>query len=129
MSGLVHCRSGKSRTGIGNCWPARGSSSRSRHFPPLIPGARVAMALLAGLRVVQVGDGLAAAVCGRLFADIGADVDCVDPDKSSPLATYLNHGKNIVGDQAAALATADLIVCEGQPRDLGARGSDPTSLR
>jgi len=87
------------------------------------------MALLAGLRVVQVGDGLAAAVCGRLFADIGADVDCVDPDKSSPLATYLNHGKNIVGDQAAALATADLIVCEGQPRDLGARGSDPTSLR
>jgi len=60
------------------------------------------MSLLAGLRVVQIGDGLAAAVCGRLFADIGADVDCVDPDKSSPLATYLNHGKNIVGDQAAA---------------------------
>ena len=30
------------------------------------------MALLSGFRVVQLGPGLAAAVCGRLFADVGA---------------------------------------------------------
>ena len=32
------------------------------------------MLLLDGLRVVQIGDGLAAAVCGRLLTDAGADV-------------------------------------------------------
>ena len=47
------------------------------------------MRLLGGFRVVQIGDGLAAAVCGRLLADVGADVSCVDPDKSTPLADYL----------------------------------------
>ena len=52
------------------------------------------MSLLAGFRVVQIGDGLAAAVCGRLFADVGADVACIDPDNSTPLADYLNHGKS-----------------------------------
>ena len=30
------------------------------------------MSLLTELRVVQIGGGLAAAVCGRLFADVGA---------------------------------------------------------
>ena len=38
------------------------------------------MSLLQGLRVVQIGEGLAAAICGRLFADVGADVSCVEPD-------------------------------------------------
>jgi len=86
--------------------------------------------ILAGLRVVQLDDGRAAAVCGRLLADIGADVACVGPDNSNPLAEYLDHGKRIVAvDQAAALANADLIVCEGRPRDLGARGYDAAGLR
>ena len=59
------------------------------------------MSLLAGFRVVEIGGGLAAAVCGRLFADVGADVACIDPDNSTPLADYLNHGKRIVaGDPA-----------------------------
>ena len=56
------------------------------------------MSLLQGLRVVQIGEGLAAAVCGRLFADVGADVSCIDPDMSTPLAAYLNHGKSVVAD-------------------------------
>src|ERR1700751_3737260 len=88
------------------------------------------MSLLAGFRVVEMGKGLAAAVCGRLFADVGADVACIDPDNSTPLADYLIHGKRIVaGDPAAALSTADLIVCEGRPQDLRARGYDAASLR
>src|SRR6516162_9065525 len=87
------------------------------------------MSLLAGFRVVQIGEGLAAAVCGRLFADVGADVVCIDADNSTPLADYLNHGKRILGDPAAALSAVDLIVCEGRPRDLSARGYDAVGLR
>jgi crotonobetainyl-CoA:carnitine CoA-transferase CaiB-like acyl-CoA transferase len=91
------------------------------------------MSLLTGLRVVQLGDGLAAAVWGRLLADIGANVTCSDPDISTHLAVYLNHGKTVVSSHRAAerdaIATADLIVCEGGPRELRARGYDGGSLR
>ena len=48
------------------------------------------MSLLTGFRVVQVGPGLAAAVCGRLMADVGAGVVCIDADTSTSLAAYLN---------------------------------------
>ncbi|MGC2413457.1 MAG: CoA transferase [Stellaceae bacterium] len=87
---------------------------------------------MAGLEVAQLGGGLAAAVCGRLFADIGARVRSVDPDASTPLAIHLNHGKIVAsGDPAAraAIAAADLIVCEGRPRDLRARRHDTDALR
>jgi len=87
------------------------------------------MSLLAGFRVVQIGEGLAAAACGRLFADVGADVVCIDADNSTPLADYLNHGKRILGNPAAALSAVELIVCEGGPRDLSARGYDAVGLR
>src|SRR4051812_41454923 len=85
------------------------------------------MSLLNGLRVVQFGRGLAAAVCGRLLADVGADVRCVDTDVSTPLAAYLNHGKPAVARDA--VATADLIVCEGSPTALRAREQDADALR
>jgi crotonobetainyl-CoA:carnitine CoA-transferase CaiB-like acyl-CoA transferase len=87
------------------------------------------MSLLAGFRVVQVGEGLAAAVCGRLLADVGADVTCIDADHSTLLANYLNQRKRTGGDPPAALTIADLIVCEGGPRDLSARGYDAVGLR
>jgi crotonobetainyl-CoA:carnitine CoA-transferase CaiB-like acyl-CoA transferase len=88
------------------------------------------MSLLAGFRVVEIGAGLAAAVCGRLLADVGADVTCIDPDNSTPLADYLNHGKRIVaGHPAAAISAAELIVCEGRPQELRARGYDASGLR
>ena len=88
------------------------------------------MSLLAGFRVVEIGGGLAAAVCGRLLADIGAEVTCLGPDNSTPLANYLNHGKPIVaGDPATALSAAELIVCEGRPQELRARGYDASGLR
>ena len=88
------------------------------------------MSLLAGFRVIQVGPGLAAAVCGRLFADVGANVACIDPDRSTPLTVYLNLGKS---DCSAApqdaLAVADLIVCEGNPAQLCARQHDAAGIR
>jgi crotonobetainyl-CoA:carnitine CoA-transferase CaiB-like acyl-CoA transferase len=91
------------------------------------------MALLTELRVVQVGDGLAAAVCGRLLTDVGAAVTKIDPSLSTALAHYLNHGKTIVsgdsGQARDALATADLIICEGRPDDLLARQYDAAALR
>jgi crotonobetainyl-CoA:carnitine CoA-transferase CaiB-like acyl-CoA transferase len=91
------------------------------------------MSLLQGLRVVQIGEGLAAALCGRLFADVSADVSCIDPDMSTALAAYLNHGKSLVAKNIAArhnaIAAGDLIVCEGQPRELCALQYNTGSLR
>jgi crotonobetainyl-CoA:carnitine CoA-transferase CaiB-like acyl-CoA transferase len=88
------------------------------------------MSLLAWFRVVQIGKGSAAAVCGRLLADVGADVTCIDPDNSTPLAAHLNHGKRIAaGDRKASLSAAELIVCEGRPQELRARGYDAAGLR
>ncbi len=86
------------------------------------------MSLLAGFDVVQIGSGLAAAVCGRLLADVGATITCIAPDNSTLLASYLNHSKTIAsGDYA--LADANLIVCEGRPADLRANGHDADALR
>jgi len=91
------------------------------------------MSLLDGFAVIQIGRGLAAAVCGRLLADVSANVTCIDPDSSTHLAEYLNFGKTMVAaDPAAvrkALSTADLIICEGRPQDLRAQRYDADSLR
>jgi crotonobetainyl-CoA:carnitine CoA-transferase CaiB-like acyl-CoA transferase len=87
------------------------------------------MALLSGFRVAQVGPGLAAAVCGRLLADVGAEVACIDPDTSTSLATYLNHDKTVVAAPGEMLAAADLVVVEGRPAELRARRHDADSLR
>src|SRR5216684_8638463 len=90
------------------------------------------MPLLTGFEVVQLGDGLAAAVCARLLADIGANVTCIDPDRSTHLAAYLNHDKTIVTHDRAArrgLSTANLIVCEGRPDDLRDRQHNAEALR
>jgi crotonobetainyl-CoA:carnitine CoA-transferase CaiB-like acyl-CoA transferase len=90
------------------------------------------MSLLAGFRVVQLGEGLAAAVCGWLLADTGADVACVGPDMSTSLQAYLNRGKAVVPSDTGvrdAIAAADLIIVEGRPRRLRALQRDADSLR
>ena len=74
------------------------------------------MTLLAGFKVIQIGDGAAAAVCGRLLADVGAEVTCIDPGAGTPLLAHLNHGKAVAAapaERRAALAAAHLIVREG----------------
>jgi crotonobetainyl-CoA:carnitine CoA-transferase CaiB-like acyl-CoA transferase len=91
------------------------------------------MSVLAGLGIVQIGGGLAAAVCGRLFADVGAGVGVIDPDASTPLARHLDHGKaRLCGEDRAAqdaIAAADLIILEGGPRELRARPYNPDRVR
>jgi crotonobetainyl-CoA:carnitine CoA-transferase CaiB-like acyl-CoA transferase len=87
--------------------------------------------VLAGLRVVEIGDGPAAAVCGRLFADVGARVERIGAAYPFPLAQHLNHGKTIVAEEGGreAITAADLIVCEGGPAALRARQCEPDVLR
>jgi crotonobetainyl-CoA:carnitine CoA-transferase CaiB-like acyl-CoA transferase len=82
------------------------------------------MSLLDGFRVAQMGAGLAVAVCGRIMADVGAQVTRIDADRSSPLAAFLNHGASV-----GTLDEADLIVCEGSPATLLAAGHDVATLR
>jgi len=74
------------------------------------------MTLLAGFKVVQVGPGAAAAVCGRLLADVGAQVTCIDPDTGTTLLAYLNRGKGAATNDD--LASAHLIVREGSDAEL-----------
>ncbi|MSP00229.1 MAG: CoA transferase [Acetobacteraceae bacterium] len=83
------------------------------------------MALLSGLKVAQLGPGLAVAVCGRLFADHGASVVCVDPDLSTPFAAHLNAGKDIGGPDA--MAGADLILCQDWPDAATIRTHNPAA--
>lgn len=79
------------------------------------------MKLLTGLRVAQIGPGLAAAVCGRILADNGAMVGCTDPDRTSSLAIWLNDGKAEGVDSAAA----DLIVTQDGPDHATLRATNP----
>lgn len=74
------------------------------------------MTLLTGFKVVQIGGGAAAAVCGRLLADVGAEVTCIDADTGTTLLATLNRGKEAATQDN--LATADLIVREGQSSTL-----------
>ncbi len=83
------------------------------------------MTVLDGFRVVQIGPGLAAAVCGRLFADVGASVTRIGCDRFTPLADHLNGGPDGGGD----IGSADLIICEGSPLTLRQTGRDPEILR
>jgi crotonobetainyl-CoA:carnitine CoA-transferase CaiB-like acyl-CoA transferase len=71
------------------------------------------MSLLSGLTVVQIGSGLAAAVCGRMFADLGATVLCIGAGPSTPLSAHLDAGKENAAEDA--LKRADLILCQDGP--------------
>ena len=90
------------------------------------------MALLTGFKMLQIGRGSAAAVCGRLLADVGAQVTCIDPGTGTILLEYLNHGKVVAVDAAErrkSAAEAHLIVLEGQPKDFTTSPYDVTELR
>lgn len=92
------------------------------------------MAVLQRFKVIQIGDGMAAAVCGRLFADVGADVTCIAPEIDSALTAHLNHGKavldTVLNDELLAdLSEYHLVICEGGPAALAKQGLDPTRLR
>jgi crotonobetainyl-CoA:carnitine CoA-transferase CaiB-like acyl-CoA transferase len=90
------------------------------------------MPLLTGFRVLQLGPGLAAAVCARLLADTGATIERVAATTATPLAEYLNRGPQI-DDKSAPnpgdTTAPDLIVTEGSPATLAQAGHDPATLR
>jgi benzylsuccinate CoA-transferase BbsF subunit len=89
---------------------------------------KTGMALLTGFNVLQIGRGAAAAVCGRLLADVGAQVTCIDPGAGTMLLDYLNHGKAVAMDateRRKGLAAAHLIVRE----DWAAGRGDLAELR
>ncbi len=89
------------------------------------------VSLLADFRVVQLGPGLAADVCGRILSDLGARVACTDLQTATPLQQYLNRQKAYLADSAepAALSAADLIVVEGSPSELRRRDHEAATLR
>lgn len=89
------------------------------------------MSLLSGFRLVQLGPGRAAAVCGRLFADSGASVATFGARSDSVADAHFNSGKTAVSeaDLPGVLASADLIVAEGGPAVLATHGWSEADLR
>ncbi len=90
------------------------------------------MTLLAGFKVLQIGGGSAAAVCGRVLADVGAQVTCIDPGAGTVLSAYLDRGKAVAAtekEQREGLAAAHLIVREGQPKEWAESAYDLAGLR
>jgi crotonobetainyl-CoA:carnitine CoA-transferase CaiB-like acyl-CoA transferase len=95
--------------------------------------------MLAGLRVVEVG-GRSAAICGRLFAQLGADVLAVRPPGASPpadaspgedLALSANKRSIALGlDDAAGRATFERLVAGAELAiiDLPTREIDALSI-
>ena len=93
-------------------------------------------AALAGVRVLEVAGGVAGAYCAKLFADMGATVQRVEPQGGDPLGdvlldskeaatrglylAYLSAGKTPLADPAEMGAPDILILGEaaGRPADL-----------
>ncbi len=109
-------------------------------------------AALAGLRVVEIGEGVSAPFCARVLANLGARVVKVEPPQGDParaweplvaggssaMFAYLNAGKSSVrlsGDAAAdaarvteLVADADVIVSNLSPQRAREWACDVSSL-
>ncbi len=116
----------------------------------------MARGLLAGLRVIELANGLGAAYCGKLLADAGAEVIAVEPPGGSRLRAlapfvhgqpgadrglpfiYTAHGKRfekLALDEPAGrerllhlLTVADAFVEDAAPGSLAALGIDDVSV-
>ena len=95
------------------------------------------MSALSGFRVVELAESVAGEFCGKLLADLGAEVLKVEPPGGSPtramaplladgpdgsaLFAYLNTNKCFVtGDASAWVTSADAVVSEHLPEDVRA---------
>ena len=93
---------------------------------------------LSGVRVVEIGDRIAAAYAGKLLRDAGADVIVVEPDGGSPLRRsgqffdYLAGGKRSVvataGQVESIAAAADIVVLAASPAEARQRGIDCSAV-
>jgi crotonobetainyl-CoA:carnitine CoA-transferase CaiB-like acyl-CoA transferase len=96
--------------------------------------------LLGDLRVLELGEALAGSVCGRLFAELGAEVLQIRlPSNARPTeTTEARHVRRVTdalkhevdASRLAELASeADLIIAGGAPGDLEGVGWTPEALR
>ena len=74
---------------------------------------------LAGMRVVELGLGLAGAVCGQSFVEAGAQVTRLSAEtEDGNVWLAVNDGKQRTGNPAEFdrfLNTADLVIVDGTP--------------
>lgn len=100
----------------------------------------MASPLLDGLRVLELGEPLAVSVCGRMFAELGAEVLQIRPadaerppaSREATLAREVTDALKREADPAdleRLAGEADLVIVGGQPADLEARGWLPEQLR
>ena len=89
---------------------------------------------LEGLRVLELGDGVAGAAATAVLADLGAHVekarsaDCPALDQESPpaLSVVLDRGKSVIDLPASlSLSSYDLVVCDRFGGRVEALPSDP----
>ena len=82
---------------------------------------------LAGLRVLEIANGVAAPYCGKLLGDLGAEVTRLDarPERSG-LYVYLNAGKRI--STVASAEWPDVLLDNGQS-SIEEAGAQLTTLR
>lgn len=107
-------------------------------------GGAVPDTMLDGVRIVELASGVAAAYCGRLLADLGADVSKVEraadpPDIGRGMLLYLDRGKDAsaldlttTAGRAAfvdLVATADVLVEDLPPGELDRLGLGHAALR
>jgi crotonobetainyl-CoA:carnitine CoA-transferase CaiB-like acyl-CoA transferase len=98
--------------------------------------------MLGGLRVVEIGDGMAVQVAGLMLAQMGADVLKVEPldgDPSRGRASFANwnRGKRSLACDVAAspdmiwerLRSADVLLHQFSPAKAAALGLDDAALR
>ena len=96
--------------------------------------------LLDGLRVLEIGEPLAASVCGRMFAELGAEVlqlrlpeaERPPASREATLAREVTDAlkrEAPLDDLGTLVAETDLVIVAGQPPDLEARGWLPAQLR
>ncbi len=96
--------------------------------------------LLDHVRVLELGDSLAAAVCGRLFAELGSEVlqlQC-SKEEQQPTSSETRLAREVTDTLKrplephhldGSISKADLIVVGGQPQDLETRGWLPEQIR
>jgi crotonobetainyl-CoA:carnitine CoA-transferase CaiB-like acyl-CoA transferase len=98
--------------------------------------AGIGTVTLDGLRVLDLGDRASTAWCGRMLADLGADVIGVEPPAGHPLradppaAAYLLANRRLADDGARARLLADAdVVLAGDARTVDdARAANPRAL-
>jgi formyl-CoA transferase len=92
---------------------------------------------LDGIRVLEIGGGIAAGYCGKLLAELGADVTKAglvparphDPRPDEPLWTFLHGSKTIAPDSASlALGDGDLVISTQGAETLAGLGLAPDQV-